>query len=245
MPPATDTDVGSVLRETPVLMARHVAHDRFIRDDIQLLRGIAVLSVLLYHADKMLLAGGYLGVDVFFVISGYLITRNIYRDIERGTFSYATFIARRFRRLLPACYAMLALSAVLAAVFLTRHDSAEFLKQMFGTLSFSSNIVLWRQSGLFRYILGTQATAAYVVLVAGRTVLFVSAAHPLLRRAQRHAQGSGLPVRRESDGLLCADAVQAERSFLSVAFSRLGIASWIAVCRSHASRVCPRWCRGP
>ena len=149
MPPATDTAVDTVLRDASAATARPVAHDRVIRDDIQLLRGIAVLSVLFYHADKMLLAGGYLGVDVFFVISGYLITRNIYRDIERGIFSYATFIARRFRRLLPACYAMLAFSAVLAAVFLTRQDLTEFLKQMFGTLTFSSNIVLWRQSGYF------------------------------------------------------------------------------------------------
>jgi len=149
MPPATDTDVDTVLRDTSAATVRPVAHDRVIRDDIQLLRGIAVLSVLFYHADKLLLAGGYLGVDVFFVISGYLITRNIYLDIEHGRFSYATFIARRFRRLLPACYAMLAFSAVLAAVFLTRHDMVEFLKQMLGTLSFSSNIVLWRQSGYF------------------------------------------------------------------------------------------------
>lgn len=129
--------------------AVRVAHGHVMRDDIQLLRAVAVLSVLLYHADKHLLAGGYLGVDIFFVLSGFLITRNILKDIERGTFSYATFIARRFRRLLPACYAMLSLTVVLAAVFLTRQDMTSFLTQLTGTLTFSSNLVLWRQTGYF------------------------------------------------------------------------------------------------
>ena len=148
MPGTTEIAVDTVLPGATVRV-QHREHGHVIRDDIQLLRGIAVLSVLLYHADKLLLAGGYLGVDVFFVLSGFLITRNIYTDIERGTFSYASFIARRFRRLLPACYAMLAFSAVLAAVFLARQEMVEFLKQMLGTLSFSSNFVLWRQSGYF------------------------------------------------------------------------------------------------
>jgi len=120
-----------------------------LRDDIQWMRGLAVLAVLFYHADKALLPGGYLGVDVFFVLSGFLITRNVFPDVERGTFSYASFIARRFRRLLPACYAMLAFSGVLASLLLTRADLFEFLKQLTGTLTFSSNIVLWQQSGYF------------------------------------------------------------------------------------------------
>lgn len=145
---ATETDIKKLVQSMPALEQR-LEHGHVIRDDIQLLRGVAVLSVLLYHADKDLLAGGFLGVDVFFVISGFLITRNIFRNIERGTFSYASFIARRFRRLLPACYAMLVFSTVLASLFLTRQDMAEFVKQTVGTLSFSSNIVLWRQSGYF------------------------------------------------------------------------------------------------
>ena len=104
MPAATEVAaISPVLDASAPFPVQRVEHGRVIRDDIQLLRGIAVLSVLLYHADKLLLAGGYLGVDVFFVLSGFLITRNIYRDIERGTFSYTTFIAQRFRRLLPAC----------------------------------------------------------------------------------------------------------------------------------------------
>ena len=142
----TVEDVASDVRAdaTP-----RVAHGHLVRDDIQLLRGVAVLAVLLYHADKHLLPGGYLGVDIFFVLSGFLITGNILKDIERGTFSYASFIARRFRRLLPACYAMLTGTAVLAGFFLTRADLGAFVTQLAGTLSFSSNVVLWRQSGYF------------------------------------------------------------------------------------------------
>jgi len=150
MPAATEVAaISPVLDASAPFPVQRVEHGRVIRDDIQLLRGIAVLSVLLYHADKLLLAGGYLGVDVFFVLSGFLITRNIYRDIERGTFSYTTFIAQRFRRLLPACYAMLVFSTALAGVFLLRQEIAEFLKQVLGTLTFSSNLVLWRQTGYF------------------------------------------------------------------------------------------------
>ena len=109
MPPGTDSAAATA----PVCDAsfvRAAGHAHALRDDIQWLRGLAVLAVLLYHADKALLPGGYLGVDVFFVLSGFLITRNVFPDVERGTFSYASFIARRFRRLLPACYAMLAFS---------------------------------------------------------------------------------------------------------------------------------------
>lgn len=148
MPSATDANTLTVLARAPARI-RRVEHGHAIRDDIQLLRGIAVLSVLLYHLDSSLLAGGYLGVDVFFVVSGFLITRNIFRSIRQGTFSYASFIASRFRRLLPACYTMLVFSATLATVFLTRQDMAEFVKQTLGTLTFSSNFVLWRQSGYF------------------------------------------------------------------------------------------------
>ena len=98
MPPGTDSIAAAPSRETSFPDIRLRTHA--LRDDIQWLRGLSVLAVLFYHADKSLLPGGYLGVDVFFVLSGFLITRNIFPDIERGTFSYAEFIARRFRRLL-------------------------------------------------------------------------------------------------------------------------------------------------
>lgn len=147
MPRATESVLPVAAETAPSTYAGTDAHA--LRGDIQWLRGLSVLAVLFYHADKNLLPGGYLGVDVFFVLSGFLITRNIFPEIERGTFSYASFIARRFRRLLPACYAMLAFTAVLGGMLLTRADLFELLKQMAGTLSFSANIVLWQQSGYF------------------------------------------------------------------------------------------------
>lgn len=147
MPPGTDSVAAAPSLAAATARSREHAHA--LRHDIQWLRGLSVLAVLFYHADKALLPGGYLGVDVFFVLSGFLITRNIFPDIERGTFSYGNFIARRFRRLLPACYAMLAFSTALSALLLTRADLFEVLKLTAGTLSFSANVVLWQQAGYF------------------------------------------------------------------------------------------------
>lgn len=147
MPRGTDSALSAPAASPAAPLAG--AEARALRDDIQWLRGLSVLAVLFYHADKDFLPGGYLGVDVFFVLSGFLITRNIFPAIERGAFSYAGFIARRFRRLLPACYAMLAFSAALGALLLTRADLLELLRQMAGTLSFSANVVLWQQAGYF------------------------------------------------------------------------------------------------
>ena len=88
------------------------------RIDIQALRGIAVLLVLAHHAKAPFIHGGYLGVDIFFVISGYLITALIVRDIDAAKFSFARFYWRRAWRLLPALYVTLAVCIALSAVLL-------------------------------------------------------------------------------------------------------------------------------
>ena len=79
----------------------------FYRPDIDGLRALAVLPVLLFHAD-LIFRGGFVGVDVFFVISGYLITQIIERDVKAGRFSVLAFYQRRVRRIFPALFAMFA-----------------------------------------------------------------------------------------------------------------------------------------
>ena len=80
------------------------------RPDIDGLRAVAVLAVVLHHLSASLVPGGYVGVDVFFVISGYLITRIISREMEEGTFTFVRFYERRAWRIFPALYSMLNLN---------------------------------------------------------------------------------------------------------------------------------------
>lgn len=124
--------------------------DRSItRPDIQALRGYAVLLVVLYHSGVDALRSGFLGVDVFFVISGFLITGLIVRGLEAGTFGIGTFYLRRAKRLLPAAYATLVATALAAPFFLIPSQLAQFREQLEGAVSFTANIVLWHQSGYF------------------------------------------------------------------------------------------------
>lgn len=124
----------------------HVVPDRL---DIQALRGIAVLLVLAHHAKVPLVHGGYLGVDIFFVLSGFLITALVARDINAGVFSFARFYWRRAWRLLPAAYATIALCIAAAPTLLTSYEMRDFVAQVWGAITFSANIVLWLQTGYF------------------------------------------------------------------------------------------------
>src|SRR3954468_22690291 len=85
----------------------HLSHPVY-RPDIDGLRAVAVVSVLAYHAFPSALPGGFIGVDVFFVISGYLISGIIFRELDRGTFSIAAFYRRRILRIFPALVVVLA-----------------------------------------------------------------------------------------------------------------------------------------
>lgn len=120
------------------------------RSEIEGLRAIAVLSVVLYHAkfqtaEGYLFQGGFLGVDVFFVISGYLITRILLSDLEAGQFSLAKFYIRRARRLLPALFLVLAVSIPFAEQTLDTTALEEFGASVLASLFFVSNIFFYFQ----------------------------------------------------------------------------------------------------
>jgi peptidoglycan/LPS O-acetylase OafA/YrhL len=108
-----------------------------------------VLLVVLYHSGFEALKSGFLGVDIFFVISGFLITGLIVRAIDNGTFTLGTFYFRRAKRLLPAAYVTIAATALLAPFLLAASQVAQLKQQILGAVTFSANFVLWRQSGYF------------------------------------------------------------------------------------------------
>ena len=120
-----------------------------LRIDIQALRGIAVLAVLFFHAEVIPDSGGYLGVDVFFVISGFLITSQICNGIEAGTFSFRTFYLRRAWRLLPAAYAVFAACLIASPWLLNDIERYDFYEQLLGAIGLFANHVLWGQTGYF------------------------------------------------------------------------------------------------
>lgn len=119
------------------------------RADIDGLRAIAVLSVLFFHMEIRSFSGGYVGVDMFFVISGYLITTIIIREIATNEFSIARFYERRFRRIVPALTVVLAFSLALGAVLFAPPALVRLSKSAIASLLFSSNVLFYSEWGYF------------------------------------------------------------------------------------------------
>ncbi|MEP1469793.1 MAG: acyltransferase family protein [Halieaceae bacterium] len=119
------------------------------RPDIDGLRAVAVLSVLFFHSGFDVFSGGYVGVDVFFVISGYLITTIIVREIAADDFSIRLFYERRFRRILPALFAVVVASLIVGCVLLPPDSVVELGRSVMATALFSSNIFFYMESGYF------------------------------------------------------------------------------------------------
>lgn len=127
----------------------YLNHTIGYRAEIDGLRAIAVLPVVLYHAGMGVFDGGFVGVDVFFVISGYLITLILAKEISQRTFSVAGFYERRIRRLYPALIAMFAVCWLLAMLLMMPHDMRAFARSMIASTAFSSNLLFWAEGGYF------------------------------------------------------------------------------------------------
>lgn len=119
------------------------------RRDIDGLRAVAVASVVLFHAFPALLPGGFIGVDVFFVISGYLISSIIFRGMDDGVFSFATFYGRRVKRVFPALFLVLAFTYAVGWFFLLPEDFKRLGQHVAGGAGFASNFVLLGEVGYF------------------------------------------------------------------------------------------------
>ena len=119
------------------------------RPDIDGLRAIAVIPVVLFHAGIPLFRGGFVGVDVFFVISGYLISSLILPELMEGKFSILTFYERRIRRIFPAVFGLMLVSLVVGYWLLLPQPFVEFSKTALATTFFASNVLFWRQAGYF------------------------------------------------------------------------------------------------
>ena len=119
------------------------------RSEIDGLRALAVLPVLLFHAHVPGFSGGYVGVDIFFVISGFLITTILISDIETNQFSIINFYERRLRRILPALSAILIVCFPLSYALLLPSEFLDFSESIIAVTFFVSNILFFLESDYF------------------------------------------------------------------------------------------------
>ena len=119
------------------------------RPEIDGLRAIAVLPVILFHAGFTFIGGGFIGVDVFFVISGYLITSIIIEDLENNKFSLWSFYERRARRILPALFLVIFVCIPFAWIWMSQAQLKDFSQSLIAVSFFVSNFLFWRESGYF------------------------------------------------------------------------------------------------
>lgn len=119
------------------------------RPEIDGLRTVAVLPVILFHAGVPSFDGGFIGVDIFFVISGFLITTILVQDLEAGRYSILTFYERRARRILPALFAVLLACLPLAWMWMFPTQLRDFGQSVIATALFASNILFWKETGYF------------------------------------------------------------------------------------------------
>jgi peptidoglycan/LPS O-acetylase OafA/YrhL len=150
----------SAVRKPLLMRAPSVLADRILsattpaaqadyRPDVDGLRAIAVLVVVLFHAFPMLLPGGFVGVDIFFVISGYLISKHIFGELQTGRFQARDFFVRRIKRIFPALILVLIATTALGWVLLTPDEYKRMGESIAGGAGFLANFVFWREAGYF------------------------------------------------------------------------------------------------
>lgn len=119
------------------------------RPDIDGLRAVAVISVVAFHAFPHSLRGGFIGVDVFFVLSGFLITSIIIADLANGSFRLRTFYARRVKRIFPALIVVLLTVLLLGCTFRYTDEYKELGKQVVASAGFAANLLFWQEANYF------------------------------------------------------------------------------------------------
>jgi len=156
------------------------------RMDIDGLRALAVLMVVIFHISDRTLPGGYIGVDIFFVISGYLITGIIARDIAHDRFSIVKFYERRIRRIIPALMAVLAGSSILVSTVLLPHDLIEYAKSLVSAVFSYSNFYFWTQSDYFSYTFTKVLLHTWSLAVEEQFYLVIPAVMLFMRRYPKY-----------------------------------------------------------
>lgn len=134
---------------------KHLSHPKY-RADIDGLRAIAVLSVVGFHAFPKVIKGGFIGVDVFFVISGFLISAIIFSSLERNAFSFTEFYGKRIRRIFPSLLVVLTSCFVFGWFALLADEYKQLGKHIAGGAGFISNFILWNESGYFDNVAETK-----------------------------------------------------------------------------------------
>jgi peptidoglycan/LPS O-acetylase OafA/YrhL len=119
------------------------------RAEIDGLRALAVIPVILFHAGFELFSGGFVGVDVFFVISGYLITTILINDLDKNRFSIVNFYERRARRILPALFFVIFVTSIVSYFYLMPTDLREYARSLIYVIGFLSNVFFWKESDYF------------------------------------------------------------------------------------------------
>jgi len=130
-------------------MSQIHSHQIKYRPDIDGLRALAVLSVVLFHAFPEWIHGGFIGVDIFFVISGYLISSIIYKDLDGGSFNFSNFYIRRIKRIFPALIVVLISCLIFGWFGLLSDEYQQLGKHAFGASTFTNNFMFWAESGYF------------------------------------------------------------------------------------------------